>query len=78
MSTEHETPTGSIDNDPRFLNCQKIQEKHWILQYSKSASPRFKQRTLWHFPSTLEEHFKSIMTAEFLSWKDSSAFQQLN
>jgi len=46
MSTGHETPAGSLDNVPRLLNCQKILEKHRILQYSKSASPRFTQHTL--------------------------------
>jgi len=23
MSTQHETPAGSLDNVPRFLNCKK-------------------------------------------------------
>jgi len=69
MFTEHETPAGSLDNVPRFINCQKIQEKHWIQQYSKSASPRFTQDTLWSYSSTLEEHLKSIMTAQFFHGK---------
>jgi len=66
VNKNNETPAGSLDNVPRFLNCQKIQEKHWIQQYSKSALPRFTQCTMWSFPWTLEQHFKPIMTAVFL------------
>jgi hypothetical protein len=28
VNKNNETPAGSLDNVPRFLNCQKIQEKH--------------------------------------------------
>jgi hypothetical protein len=28
ISTELETPAGSLDKVPRFLNCQEILEKH--------------------------------------------------
>ena len=74
MSTEHETPAGSLDNVPRFLNCQKILEKHWILQSSKIASPCFTQRTLWRFPSTLEEHLSQLWLPNFFLGKFPSLF----
>jgi len=76
MSTEHETPAGSLDNIPRFLIFQKIQEKHWIQKYSKSVWTRFTQCRLWKFSQYLRRIFQSIMTAKFLPWKVSSIFQQ--
>jgi hypothetical protein len=72
MSTGHENPAGSLDNIPRFLICQKIQEKHWIQQYSKSASPCFTQHTLWKFSQYLRSTFQINYDAEFLPRKVSS------